>query len=86
MRIHNTFTFGETDSGKCLTCDSRTALVSFFSEVSVDQEPFEDGEFAADSPESEAGEEIPESVTIREELTGHYCLKCGKLTSVSFNG
>ena len=84
--IHNTFSFGETHDGKCASCGTRTVLVSFFNDAQVDQEPFENGEFADDSPEAKEGLEIPDSVQVGDEITGHYCLKCDELTSLSFNG
>lgn len=83
--IHNTFSFGETHDGKCSTCGMRTVLVSFYGDASVDQEPFENGQFAKDSPEAKAGLEIPDSVTVDDEISGHFCLQCNVLTSLSFN-
>ncbi len=83
--IHNVFSFGETSDGKCTECGYRTVLVSFFGEASVDSEPFSNGESAEDSNESRSGVDVPESVTIDDELTGHFCLKCDELTSVAFN-
>ena len=67
---HANFEFGETN-GRCDKCDSRTVLVSFYGNVSVDREPFESGQYADDSPEAKQGIEIPEDVDVHEEITGH---------------
>lgn len=84
--LHNTFSFGETGDGRCATCGFRTVLVSFTGDANVNQEPFESGEFPEDSPEAKEGIDIPEDVYINDEITGHFCIKCDELTSLSFNG
>lgn len=53
----------------CPTCKSKTVLVSPGLYWHVDYE--------ADPEENE--------VELREEITGHFCLKCLKLTSLSLN-
>lgn len=72
--IHNTFTFGETHDQKCSKCGMRTALVSFDGRADIDEEPPEAKEM-----------NIAPCVFVRENLKGHYCLKCECLTSISFN-
>lgn len=81
---HANFEFGETN-GRCDHCDSRTVLVSFYGSASVDQEPFESGEYADDSPEAKQGIEIPEDVDVDDEITGHYCIRCDCLTTLCIN-
>lgn len=81
---HANFEFGESN-GRCNHCDSRTVLVSFYGDVSVDSEPFGPGEQAEDSAEAKIGIEIPEVLEVDDELTGHYCLKCERLTTLCLN-
>ena len=81
---HANFEFGESD-GRCDHCDSRTVLVSFYGNASVDQEPFESGEYSEDSPESKQGIEIPDDVYVDDEISGHYCIKCDALTTLCIN-
>jgi hypothetical protein len=59
----------ETSTGNCPHCNEHTVLVIAPSSWRIDSE---------DDP----GEE---DVEICEELTGHYCLKCCKLTSLHLN-
>lgn len=81
---HANFVFGEFN-GRCSNCDARTVLVSLYTSATVDQEPFESGEMAEDSPEYKQGIEIPDDVYIDDEIAGHYCIKCDALTSLSLN-
>ena len=71
--FHLTAAFGETN-GKCDTCGEETVLVLCGPHWEVDQES------SPDIDRDEEGE-----VVIGDELTGHYCVKCGRLTSISFN-
>jgi hypothetical protein len=76
---HMTVNIGEHQCGKynaCDKCGSRTALITAYQCWSVDTEPFKDGELD-DTLESE--------VDVSEELSAHYCRKCHKITSLSFN-
>lgn len=82
---HANFEFGQNHNGRCIHCDSRVVLVSFYNDVQVDQEPFESGEYADDSPEAKSGAEIPGHVEIHDEISGHYCLSCSSLTSLCLN-
>ena len=85
MAVHANIVFGENGQGRCKHCESRTALISFYINATVDQEAFESGEYNEDTPEAKAGLEIPDDVDVGDELTGHYCLKCDRLTSICFN-
>lgn len=83
--IRGDFVFGETMDNKCYACGARTVLVAFCGEARVDEEPFKSFEKKEDSPEHKRGMHIPDAVQIGDELTGHYCLTCGVLTSIAFN-
>lgn len=80
MSKHLTVEFGQhSEDGYelCDTCGEKTMLICAGSCWSVDLEPLK------------AGEEVegaPDSVEISEEVTGHYCSHCGRMTSLSFNG
>lgn len=63
----------ETPDGRCPECNGKTVLITFFSECEVHDDNKE--EVAA----------LDGSVMIAEELSGHYCGECHKLTSLSLN-
>lgn len=73
-RFHQNTEFGETN-GRCNACGSKTALVVAYPEWSYDSEPFEDGK----------QEEMDGEAHVGDEVTGHYCPKCERLTSLAFN-
>jgi Zn finger protein HypA/HybF involved in hydrogenase expression len=81
MGVHLTSRFGErTDGGKsvCNTCNSRTFLIIAGSDWDIDREGFEEsGHNPADASDH--------CVMVREEITGHFCPQCEKITSLSFN-
>ena len=59
----------------CLTCGGKTALVSPCPEWSVDEEAFK-----ADEPRDPS---TPATVILSEEICGHYCFQCERLTAIS---
>lgn len=78
---HVTLNLGETDAGGyhfCNECGSKTALVTTSCCWEIDEEPFASGEVDADLAHRD--------VTTWDELSGHYCPTCDRLTSFSFNG
>lgn len=78
--IHQTLSFGEHQDGGfsiCNACGSKTMLIFAGScWWSVDSEAFKAGE---------PSEDAPDCVEIGEEITAHYCDKCGEITSLSLN-
>ena len=72
-------TFNEHENGKCLTCGSKTMLVSALAHWVVDEEAFVAGEYTAER------EDVPKDVEVGAELTGSWCNLCGLLTSLTFN-
>lgn len=76
---------GEYDDGEdtvCAACGARTALIYPVGTWAVDPEPFRDGE---EKGRTEEEDEIPDEVDVDAEVSAHYCLQCGKITSLSFN-
>jgi len=69
MTTHVTWSI-ESHDGKCLYCGGDTVLICSPQHWSA----YEDEEQA-----------FPDGIELREEITGHYCDKCGKLTSLSLN-
>jgi len=60
----------------CGKCQTKLMLVSAHGEWKVDSEPFKDGE--------EKPEDCPDEV-FPGEVTGHYCVTCEVLTSLTYN-
>lgn len=62
--------FHEKDDNSCTICGTKTILIFPVSEWDVDEN---------------AHEELPDRVYVSDEITAHYCNKCEKVTSLSFN-
>lgn len=62
----------ETGDDKCPECGADPILIVAGSEWDV---PYLDELFAG----------TPDTVTVAEEISAHYCLKCRKITSLSLN-
>lgn len=78
-KTHITWTFGEIGDGKynvCCRCNSKTMLVIAPAIWDIDSEPFAEGE----KNHNDAG-----IIDVDEEISGHYCPECRRLTSLSFN-
>lgn len=78
MHLHLQFCERDDSDGYhyCLACGAKTILVSAPMSWSVDGEPYK------------ADEQIEldfEDVELSEEVTGHWCEQCNKLTSLAFN-
>jgi len=71
MNTHVTWS-RETGDDRCPECGSEPILIVAFTEWNV--------------PEQEdQSDDTPDSVDVAEEISAHYCLKCGKITSLSLN-
>ncbi len=68
--MHTNLTFGEND-GRCLECKSRTVLITWSHNV-------ETQESAQSKPKFESHE-------VNDEIAGHYCEKCHKVTAIFIN-
>ena len=72
---------------RCRTCKGKVALVCLRGNWVADQEPFKADEHFKHLPKSEQdllgydGAEFE----IHDEISGHYCPRCNKLVSFSFN-
>ena len=73
--------FGEAD-GKCKDCGSPVALVSGSTSWGIDEEAFGQNDDIPDSLKRQAEDCRYDGVEIGGELSGHFCLKCQKLTSL----
>lgn len=72
--LHLNSTFGETHDGNCLVCGNPTILAVAFEEWSVPEQQDE-----------KAQEETGGTVGVHDEISGHYCRECGKLTALFLN-
>jgi hypothetical protein len=81
--IHQHLSFqerGDVDGYKhCTECGEKVVLISSPPCWSVDREAFKSGEYTRDN------DDIPDEVDVGEEITAHYCVNCGIITSLSFN-
>ena len=80
---HVTASFGELpqpDGSLCAVCKERLALIIAPTWWRVDQEAFVSGERTDDD------EDVPDEVEVCDEVTAHYCLRCERIRSISFNG
>ena len=68
-------TWSMEHNGNCPTCGSVPILVVAFGEMKI-----ADSDNQNDAYEEEGG-----TVGIEEEISGHYCRSCRKLTSLSLN-
>ena len=73
--------FGEAD-GKCKDCGSPVALVSGSTSWGIDEEAFGQNDDIPDGLKRQAEDCRYDGVEIGGELSGHFCLKCQKLTSL----
>lgn len=67
------------NNGRCPECNGETLVVDAFNEMKIivtDNSPFQRRYY------EESGDGV---VEIAEEISGHYCPKCQKLTSLYFN-
>lgn len=78
-RTHLTWS-RESDGGKCPECGKTTVLI-----VADTWHVDEESAVAAGHSEDEAEDLVLESLEVHEEITGHYCLNCERLCSLSFN-
>ena len=68
----------EKPCGQCPTCESETILVVAFGEMKI-------AEGDEGTPQNETYEEMGGTLSVEEEISGHYCMTCCKLTSLSLN-
>lgn len=75
MRTHVTWSIDEAN--RCPSCGEKTALIIAPPYWRTDSEAFESGE--------RAPKNFPEEVEVHDEITGHYCMECERLVSLSLN-
>jgi hypothetical protein len=69
MRTH--FTWSVENNGKCPECGQKTVLISV--------------PLSWDTDYNTRKANQPQEVEVSDEVTGHYCLKCQRLRSLSLN-
>lgn len=70
----------EADNGKCPECGKPTVLI-----VADSWHVDEESAVAAGHSDDEAEDLAFEFLEVRGEITGHYCLNCERLCSLSLN-
>lgn len=68
------FTWDTEYNGKCRKCGAKPILIVVHNPWVVDEESVFENE-----------ESICEIVCVDEEVSAHYCMKCGEIISLSFN-
>lgn len=70
---------GEAGMCYCTKCGGKIILISAPTFWRIDEDAYREDET------EEERDNMSDSVEIAEEITAHYCIKCGMITSLSFN-